>query len=486
MKKTILAIFLAVFSSVWAADIVNLEGEWSLRPVSGCDVPACAVTVPGDVHTALLKAKLMSDPYWGCNETNVQWIARADWEFSRSFEVSAAFAARKRIVLEIEDADTFADVYLNGRKLGTLSNRFARWTLDAKKALKVGRNEIRAVFKSAWLESDRRRATLGRTFPMSNVPWAKNQALIRKPACHAGWDWGLAQMTTGFCGPVRLIAHDGPKIDYVYSEQAFNDDLSRCDLTVFADVTESDGREDIHHARGILVRSRLKHNAPRRERGKKVLEVDDTGRLARKLAVHLHHAAQAEVAVTVARVAERTLDRVAGTQHVPADLLLGHEHVLGAGKEVRLRAAEVAVAFADDLKAAARHNGAAAGKIAADGVEDDVVTLHCAEIFGVRVRAHPLDDGSVVPRVDIHKLVFRKIWIARNLLHLRRHVSVLLSVPVAEAPMLLHPALLFGKHLLLLLRLLRLLRLLLCLLRRLRLLWLLRLFWNWRLGLFCW
>lgn len=76
---------------------------------------------------------------------------------------------------------------------------------------------------------------------MSNVPQALNRALIRKPACHAGWDWGLAQMTTGFCGPVRLVAHDGPKIDYVYSSQAFNADFSRCDLTIFADVTEADG-----------------------------------------------------------------------------------------------------------------------------------------------------------------------------------------------------------------------------------------------------
>jgi beta-mannosidase len=49
-------------------------------------------------------------------------------------------------------------------------------------------------------------------------------------------------MTTGFCGPVKLIAHDGPKIDYVYCDQNFNEDFSRCDLTVFADVTEVNGR----------------------------------------------------------------------------------------------------------------------------------------------------------------------------------------------------------------------------------------------------
>ena len=223
-----------------AADVVDLSGTWRLAPVTNLS-DACAVEVPGDVHTALFAAGRIPDPYWGCNETNVQWVAQTDWVFARAFDVSSAFAARKRVVLEVEDADTFADIYLNGVKVGETANRFARWTFDVKGALKAGRNEIRAVFRSAWREADRRAAALGRAFPMSNVPWAKNQALIRKPACHAGWDWGLAQMTTGFCGPVRLVAHDGLKIDYVYSEQAFNDDFTHCDLTVFADVTDADG-----------------------------------------------------------------------------------------------------------------------------------------------------------------------------------------------------------------------------------------------------
>ena len=241
------AMVLAVLTAVWASvgfaavDVVDLAGTWRLSPFTNA-AQTCAVQVPGDVHTALLDAGRIPDPYWGCNETNVQWVGQTDWVFARAFDVAPDFLAKRRIVLEIEDADTFADIYLNGVKVGATSNRFARWTFDAKGALKAGRNEIRAVFRSAWREADRRRVAIGRAFPMSNVPWAKNQALIRKPACHAGWDWGLAQMTAGFCGPVRLVAHDGLKIDYVYTDQAFSDDLSRCDLTVFADVTDADGR----------------------------------------------------------------------------------------------------------------------------------------------------------------------------------------------------------------------------------------------------
>ena len=243
LKKVLFAALIAVCVSVGfaAVDVVDLSGTWRLSPLTNA-AQTCAVRVPGDVHTALLDAGRIPDPYWGCNETNVQWVGQTDWVFARAFDVAPDFLAKRRIVLEIEDADTFADIYLNGIKVGATSNRFARWTFGAKGALKAGRNEIRAVFRSAWREADRRRAAIGRAFPMSNVPWAKNQALIRKPACHAGWDWGLAQMTTGLCGPVRLVAHDGLKVEYVYSEQTFNDDLSHCDLTVFADVTDADGR----------------------------------------------------------------------------------------------------------------------------------------------------------------------------------------------------------------------------------------------------
>ena len=202
IRKSAGALLALCAANAFAADVVDLSGTWRLSLATNA-AETCAVEVPGDVHTALFAAGRIPDPYRGCNETNVQWVAKEDWAFARSFDVAPEFLAKKRVVLEIEDADTFADVYLNGVKVGETSNRFARWTFDAKKALKPGRNEIRAVFRSAWNEADRRRAEIGRAFPMSNVPWAKNQALIRKPACHAGWDWGLAQMTTGFKGGER-------------------------------------------------------------------------------------------------------------------------------------------------------------------------------------------------------------------------------------------------------------------------------------------
>ena len=218
---------------------LDLAGEWTLSGSNEVGAAiSCPIAVPGDTHTSLLAAKLIPNPFWGCNETNVQWVGRHDWTITRTFEVSRELLDSKEVVLRLEDCDTFCTVRINGVVVGRAADRFQRYDFDIKKCLKVGENRIEGFFESAERIGNERRAEYGRPYPMSNVAWAKNQALVRKPACHAGWDWGLAQMHMGFCGTVKLLASDKPRIDYIYSTQDFNDDCSHCTLTVFADLSD--------------------------------------------------------------------------------------------------------------------------------------------------------------------------------------------------------------------------------------------------------
>jgi len=222
--------------AVGAADVVDLAGEWELADMTGGE--SIKAAVPGGVHDALLRAGKIDDIYYGSNETNALWIGRHDWKFCRSFDVPAGFIAKKDVVLRLEDCDTFAKISVNGRVVGETSNRFRRYTFDVKRFLKPGENEVSLLFRSPETVADERRKEAGRAYPMSNVMWAKNQALIRKPACHAGWDWGPSVQTIGPCGTVELIASDSPRIDYVYTAQTFSDDFSHCTLDVFADLSD--------------------------------------------------------------------------------------------------------------------------------------------------------------------------------------------------------------------------------------------------------
>ena len=213
---------------------LDLAGEWRLENATNAAF-TCPIAVPGGVHSALLAAGLMKDPFWGGNEVEAQWVAKESWAVERAFDVPEKILARRTVILRLEDCDTFCTIYINGSRVARTSNRFARWDFDVKSLLKPGRNTIRGVFESAWQVADEKAKTQDGKCHMSNVPWATNQALIRKPACHAGWDWGPAQMIAGFCGTVKLIGSDGDRIDYIYTDQKWSSDLKHCKLTVTAE-----------------------------------------------------------------------------------------------------------------------------------------------------------------------------------------------------------------------------------------------------------
>ena len=236
-----LVVSLVGLAGVGRSEEIDLAGEWRLAGTneSGRAI-ACPIAVPGDVHSALFKADLMTDPFWGCNETNAQWVGLHDWTVSRDFTVGEDFRSRRKIILRLEDCDTFADIYVNGVKVGSTCDRFLRWDFDVKPYLRAGTNTIRGVFASATRRGDAIARRYGKTYPMFAQPhsFAFNQSVIRKPACHKGWDWGLCQQITGFCGPVKLIGSDVRRVDYLTADTQFNSDLTHCTLTARAECDD--------------------------------------------------------------------------------------------------------------------------------------------------------------------------------------------------------------------------------------------------------
>ena len=237
--KNIVSLLLGFVSISLCAEEIDLSGVWRL---SGEDRDGkaieCNISVPGGVHSALLAKGLIPDVFYGRNEEKTLWVARREWTVSRDFEVSAEMLSRREIVLRLEDCDTFCNVSVNGRPVGRTADRFQRYEFDVKPFLKAGRNAISGRFESPVAAADALAAERGRQYPISNVMWAKNQAHIRKPACHGGWDWGPELEVTGFCGTVKVIGSDRPRIDYVHTRQTFSYDLSHCTLDVFADMSD--------------------------------------------------------------------------------------------------------------------------------------------------------------------------------------------------------------------------------------------------------
>lgn len=235
-------LFAFCFACVGTAGEIDLSGKWQLEGKDGNGaLIACPIAVPGGVHYALYSAGKIPDPFFGVNETNSMWIGRNEWTLSRTFDVDEKKLSSSRLILSLEDVDTFAVIRVNGKIVGETSNRFRRWEFDVKDYLKPGRNTIEGRFKSAWNVADKLASERGRAFPIYPNGIVTNINFIRKVQCHGGWDWGITQMTSGFCGDVKIVPVDDFVVDNIYSIQTFADDFSKCDLTVLADTVNADG-----------------------------------------------------------------------------------------------------------------------------------------------------------------------------------------------------------------------------------------------------
>jgi hypothetical protein len=77
----------AVSASSWTEDAFDLGGDgWTVASSNGT-VVAQAV-VPGVVHTDLLRAGLIPEPYADFNELALRWVALDNWTYTRNFTSS--------------------------------------------------------------------------------------------------------------------------------------------------------------------------------------------------------------------------------------------------------------------------------------------------------------------------------------------------------------------------------------------------------------
>lgn len=204
-----------------------LNKNWQFRLLPGAQ-PAAAdkraqrwhlAQVPGHVHTDLLAQNLIVDPYAGAAEAGLQWIGLANWEYQQSFSLSAEQLALPRHELEFLGLDTFAEVWLNGKKLGRTDNAFRRWSFPIQPQQLKAKNNLRVVFNSPINTLQAQVSAMPVKLP-GNYPSpygdesreAMTANFVRKPGYHYGWDWGPRYVTAGIWQPVNLLSFDQARI----------------------------------------------------------------------------------------------------------------------------------------------------------------------------------------------------------------------------------------------------------------------------------
>jgi beta-mannosidase len=184
--------------------MLDLAGCWTLSDESGAHV--LPFDLPGDGVSALVRAGVIPDPYWGRNEYDCRWVCERDWVATRTFVVD-----RTDLVLEIDMLDTVAEVLVNGQSMLQADTMFRRHVTGLSSVLRTGENEISIRFASPVREAAKRQAVMPFYIPYAaqNSP-IPNGNMLRKPACDFGWDWNIALAPFGVYGDIRLVAEDAP------------------------------------------------------------------------------------------------------------------------------------------------------------------------------------------------------------------------------------------------------------------------------------
>jgi beta-mannosidase len=209
----------------------QLDDGWTLELVDG---PApegfargpVAATVPGSVHTDLLAAGLIPDPYLDDNERLLAWVGLATWRYRLEFEWSNQ--GFERVDLAFDGIDTVADITLNGEPVASTRNMHRRYRFSVRDLLREGSNELIVDFASPIRTADAASLEIGYRPHVNHHPYNA----IRKMACSFGWDWGIDTASSGIWRPVTLHSWSGARIASVRPLARLDGDTGRLEAHV--------------------------------------------------------------------------------------------------------------------------------------------------------------------------------------------------------------------------------------------------------------
>ena len=209
--------------------------------LQGVAVPA---TVPGCVHTDLLAAGLVPDPYLDENEASLAWIGDVDWRYATTLTWDAADAAAGHDVVELvaEGLQTVATVELDGREVGRAANMHRTHRFDVTDTLGVGEHALAVTFAAPVPAARRASEALGPRPFTNQHPFNA----VRTMACSYGWDWGPVLATSGIWRAIALVGWSTARLGGVRPLVDVRTDADGTTglLQVHVDVLRAPRRED--------------------------------------------------------------------------------------------------------------------------------------------------------------------------------------------------------------------------------------------------
>lgn len=209
-------------------------------------------TVPGTVLTSLVNDGVYPEPLYGENnrpDRIPESLCRTSYWYRTQFRTPAEYAGRQ-IDLNFDGINYAAEVWLNGRDLGSIKGAFARGNFDITNIVdRAGVNTLALLIEPPAHPGNPHEHTLANGIGGNGGALAADGPTF---LCSVGWDWipGIRDRDMGIWQRVTLSAH-GPvtvRDGYVTSDIPLPR-LDSADLTVQATLTNTTDQP----ARGDLV-----------------------------------------------------------------------------------------------------------------------------------------------------------------------------------------------------------------------------------------
>ena len=208
----------------------DLNGQWSLKfwpqPDTGAlrtlgeaknvqEAKTIKAQVPGNVELDLFRAGLVPNPELGDNSYKLREYEGYQWLFSREF-ASPKLESGERAILRLDGIDTFADIFVNGKKVGETSNMLIPHSFDITDFLsKNGKNNLEILIRSAIMESNGRK--------IGAISSAYDSEGIRKAPHMYGWDIMPRMLSAGIWRDAKIEIQKPARIEDIFFMTVYTD-----------------------------------------------------------------------------------------------------------------------------------------------------------------------------------------------------------------------------------------------------------------------
>jgi beta-mannosidase len=203
---------------------------------AGLEVRPCRV--PGNLELDLQDNGLVGEPFYGLNVLDLTRYERAHAWYFRRFKADARPGHNAQIVFE--GIDCYAEIYLNGRKLGSTDNMLVEHVFDVD-GLLAAENELLVHIRPAADEAGKYEYP-----PLTEGVMSITDSLYVRKAPHMyGWDIMPRAISCGLWRPVRLRHLPVERIEDVFLEtRSLTADRRHAQLSMHYRVRTQDSPTD--------------------------------------------------------------------------------------------------------------------------------------------------------------------------------------------------------------------------------------------------